>query len=113
MEDLVELMQFEALEDEVLDNMLLMLMRRPKRIRAEQYGRFNLDGMCAEDIKLNFRFEKDDLERLARALRIPAQVRTENRHATTAIEALCPLTGIFKKPYVLTQYRFNQYSSAK
>ncbi|KAK4879854.1 hypothetical protein RN001_008000 [Aquatica leii] len=43
MEDLVELMQFEAPEDEVLDNMLLMLMRRPKRIRAEQYGRFNLD----------------------------------------------------------------------
>jgi len=41
---------------------------------------FNLNDYEAKEAKLNFRFAKQDIPRLAAALRIPNQIRTASGH---------------------------------
>ncbi|XP_074033773.1 uncharacterized protein [Leptinotarsa decemlineata] len=53
--------------------------------------RFNLDNMMAEDIKINFRFERDDIFRLAAALHIPDVIRTQTRDSVPGVMGLCIL----------------------
>ncbi|XP_074028827.1 uncharacterized protein [Leptinotarsa decemlineata] len=53
--------------------------------------RFNLYNMMAEDIKINFRFERDDIFRLAAALHIPDVIRTQTRNSVPGVMGLCIL----------------------
>lgn len=59
--------------------------------RAEVYGAFNFNELSEHECKLNFRFEKQDILRLALALRIPEHFTTVGGHKTTCIEGLCIL----------------------
>ncbi|XP_050515978.1 uncharacterized protein LOC126890879 [Diabrotica virgifera virgifera] len=52
---------------------------------------FDLDNMEDKYVKLNFRFQREDLIRLAVALGIPEQIKTRSRHSSGGLEGLCIL----------------------
>lgn len=46
---------------------------------------FDLDNMSVQDVRTNFRFERDDIFRLAAALQLPDELRTETRNSVSGI----------------------------
>nr|CAI5819232.1 unnamed protein product [Callosobruchus analis] len=40
--------------------------------------------MSDDDVKLNFRFEKRYIHRLVQALRVPNEIRTQERHVVSS-----------------------------
>uniref|UniRef100_A0A1Y1MMH7 Uncharacterized protein n=1 Tax=Photinus pyralis TaxID=7054 RepID=A0A1Y1MMH7_PHOPY len=88
MEELLEIAVLGDMDvNDIADALLigeLETPRRNKRIRAEQYGRLNLDELTPEEIQLYFRFNRRQLLELTEALRIPNEIRTDNGHVTTS-----------------------------
>ncbi|CAB0012211.1 unnamed protein product, partial [Nesidiocoris tenuis] len=48
--------------------------RRQPRRRAEFYGKFDLDKFTDEDVRLNFRFRREDIAVLQKTLLIPDEI---------------------------------------
>ncbi|KAJ8955926.1 hypothetical protein NQ314_006825 [Rhamnusium bicolor] len=65
-------------EENARDNILLRLV-------------FNLEDIDDRDVKLNFRFDRDDIPRLCQALRIPELITTQSGYQATGNEGLCIL----------------------
>lgn len=84
MEDLlrIALLERSNFMDEVLLYDLLQF-RNNIIIRSEEYGRFNLEDLTANECKLNFRFEREDIPILARALGLPAEIEAPGRYAVS------------------------------
>ena len=59
------------------------------RTGARRRGKFDLAVISDDDAQKWFRFDKNHLERLRRALRIPDLVKTEERDRASGVEALC------------------------
>lgn len=76
------------LEDIVLLNVDI---NRDIENRAQLYGIFNLDEVPPSHCKLYFRFEKNDIPRLAESLRVPQVIYTDSGHNVSGIEGLCIL----------------------
>lgn len=87
MEELMNIAIMGNLDIEEIEYVLIRnLLRHPfenQRNRAAQFGRLNLNNMTEEEIKLEFRFNLQDLERLSVALRLPQRITTANRHTCT------------------------------
>ena len=60
--------------------------------------RFNLEAMREDECKIEFRFEKLDVYRLAAALRLPESFKCENGVVIEAMEALCICLKRFPYP---------------
>ena len=54
-----------------------------------KYGRFNLEELRDDECKVEFRFKKQDIYRLAAALNLPETFRSPNGVFVEPIEALC------------------------
>lgn len=65
--------------------------------------KFNLDEFSEGQCKVFFRFYKEDIELLANALRIPEEIRLENRCVVNKIDALCILLARLAYPCRLVQ----------
>ncbi|BET00689.1 Hypothetical protein NTJ_13505 [Nesidiocoris tenuis] len=53
--------------------------RRQPRRRAEFYGKFDLDKFTDEDVRLNFRFRREDIAVLQKTLLIPDEISIPGR----------------------------------
>ena len=82
MEDFLEaaaLGAFSDDEDDFDDDVVLQILDGVNvGNRAELYGRFNLDEVANAEAKTLFRFEKEDISRLAAALEIPDNINVDN-----------------------------------
>lgn len=58
---------------------LIFASSTPRRLRSLEFGYFDLEDISTADCRSYFRFEKNDIVRLARGLQIPDEIRTENR----------------------------------
>lgn len=64
------------IEHVILQNILI----DRDQVDGDANNQFNLNELSDEDIKLNFRFERNDLERLVQMLRLPNEIRTDTRN---------------------------------
>ena len=64
----------------------------------DNYEKFDLDNLCDDESKSEFRFYKNDIFHLKEALRIPDQVYCYNRVKVNGIEALCMFLKRFCYP---------------
>lgn len=62
------------------------------------YDRFNLELLCDDECRTEFRFLKNDIYRLNDALQIPDNICCYNGTVCTSIEALCILLKRFAYP---------------
>lgn len=70
-------------DDDIEDAILFEILNAGENAignRALRYGRFDLDELLPAEVKLHFRFHRDDIIRLVRALHIPDEIITESRH---------------------------------
>lgn len=58
----------------------LLFFRSEIRIRSTSYGNFNFMGLCNEECRQLFRFNKMDMERLRITLAIPDVIKTTQRY---------------------------------
>lgn len=72
-----------------------------QRVRSNK-GAFNLNSMEDEEVFINFRFHREDLERLQSALNIPNVVEPPPRYRITGQTALCVLLRRLAYPNRLT-----------
>lgn len=63
----------EDIEYIILDNVFI----NRDEFQREPDDLFHLDNYTDEEIKLNFRFEREDIPRIVEALGVPAEVITE------------------------------------
>ena len=63
-----------------------------------QYDPFDLDDLCDDECKAEFRFLKNDIHLLKDVLQVPDEVVCYNRLVVDGIEALCVLLKRFAYP---------------
>ena len=82
MEDILDaaVLGEEDFDDEDLDDALLLHIFHGHNLgnRAELYGRFDFEAITDIEAKSYFRFEKNDIPRLAIALNIPNSIATDD-----------------------------------
>ena len=64
----------------------------------DNYEKFDLDNLCDDESKSEFRFYKNDIFHLQEVLRIPDQLYCYNRVKVNGIEALCMFLKRFCYP---------------
>ena len=74
-------------EDDLLEYMYLR--RHNNQPYHLNFDRFNLNSMSVEECNLNFRFQKDDIPRLADVLGIPEYMHSASQTKWSQIEAIC------------------------
>lgn len=90
-EDFAALESSES-DSDLEDALLLEVLNQPNNAnRAEMYGNFSLNDLSEAECKLYFRFEKNDIPRLARALGVPDEFTTDSGHKTSGLDGLCIL----------------------
>ncbi|XP_065055206.1 uncharacterized protein LOC135683782 [Rhopilema esculentum] len=100
MDDMLYLLHDEGdIDDEEL---LLLLDDHPKNLHVGlpyfKYERFNDFDMREDECEVEFRFKKDDIFRLAAALRLPEIFKRQNGVVVDEIEALCIALKRFAYP---------------
>ena len=82
LQELLDVGPLGALSDEEIEDGILhhILSRQVPRRRAWDYGHFDIENMTEDDVKLIFRFEKQHINQLSQVLRIPNEIRTQERH---------------------------------
>ena len=85
------------------DEELLLLMPNNRRnlhccLPYYRYDRFNIFQMGEDECEVEFRFKKDDIFRLAAALRIPETIKCQNGVIVDTVEGLCILLKRFAYP---------------
>lgn len=87
MEELVILEVFndtDQSDDDLEEGFLLHVLREQNLgNRGDLYGRFNLLDLSEIECKRLFRFKRNDIGNLSRALGIPEQIRTSTRVSVT------------------------------
>ncbi|XP_023015958.2 uncharacterized protein [Leptinotarsa decemlineata] len=81
-------------DDDIEDAILFEILNEGENAvgnRAERYGRFDLNELVPAEVKNNFRFDKDNIIRLARALGLPNEIVTQQRHRISGLHGLCIL----------------------
>ena len=73
--------------DELEDAILVSILTPADapRIRAEKYGRLDIDEWTEKECLTLFRFSKNDSEILVNLLNIPYKIITPDRHSTTGM----------------------------
>lgn len=79
----------DSLSDSDIEDIILIQDSRPAKKLRSSSGLFSFDSLDATTARQMFRVEKDDIDRLARALRLPSSVKTEQRVTVGRTEALC------------------------
>ena len=89
-------------EDVLEDGEFLLLVEENKRPAPEfpcwKFPRFSLNDNSEDECLAEFRFEKQDIPRLARALRLPQKFVCSNGTVANDIKALCLLLRRFAYP---------------
>lgn len=94
-------------DSDLEDVLLLEVFNRHNNVnRAEMYGAFNLNNLSETECKLYFRFEQDDIPRLAQALRVPNDLTTGSGHRCSGIEGLCILLRRLSYPNRLSELEY-------
>lgn len=87
MEDIIQLANIGAIEVNHLEDAMLLNFLQPQpdldQRLYKQSGRLNLETLSDDEIKWNFRFTREDLQRLKTALLIPDILRTQQRHVAS------------------------------
>ena len=101
-DDLVIAAAFLYSED-LIDEQEFMLLTKEAEKSAPifpywNYDRFALDSMLDDECRSEFRFCKNDIPRLARALRLPTKFVCPNGTTASSIEGLCILLRRFAYP---------------
>lgn len=84
MDDLLEIALFERsnfMDDAILYK--LLQGRDEPLLRSNKYGRFNLQNLTEQECKLQFRFQQNDIPRLAKALALPEKIETQHRYTVS------------------------------
>ncbi|KAF2889512.1 hypothetical protein ILUMI_07648 [Ignelater luminosus] len=94
MEDLLALAVLDGKIDNFEEAILHeLIVPQPKRfLRATKYTRLNINYLTEEKCRANFRFQRNDLQRLCDALGIPPHIQTDSRCSTAGVEE--PLFGL-------------------
>ncbi|XP_072380479.1 uncharacterized protein [Diabrotica undecimpunctata] len=87
-------------DEDFEDALLLHILHDEEQLgnRAILYGRFSLNNMSDIECKNLFRFAKNDIPRLARALDLPDIFQIENVTSVSGIDGLCMLLRRFTYP---------------
>ncbi|KAF2891121.1 hypothetical protein ILUMI_15052 [Ignelater luminosus] len=96
MEDLLALGALDGNIDNFEEAILHeLIVSQPERfLRATKYTRLNINYLTEEKCRANFRFQRNDLQRLCDALGIPPHIQTDSR---------CSTTGIFRESALYQQ----------
>lgn len=83
-------------DEEVEDAILWHVLNRQE---GQQHNlQFDLNQLTNDEVKENFRFQREDLDRLRRLLGIPDQIQTESRNVVDGVTGLAILLRRFAYP---------------
>ena len=88
----------DVLEDEEFIPLLEEITRPALELPYWKFPRLNLADISEDECLTEFRFEKEDIPRLARALRLPPKFVCSNGTTANDIESLCLLLRRFAYP---------------
>ena len=86
---LLEQFELGVIDEEELLLLANLSKKRNPSFPYYSYEKFDINNWSEEECWNDFRFHKNDLERLASALNLPAELITYNRMKVPAMEALC------------------------
>jgi hypothetical protein len=80
MEEQLEIAILAGANDQEIEELLLHNIIGVEENNAIQPVEFNLNNMSDDEVKANFRFQREDIIRLRNALRIPQRVISNTRN---------------------------------
>jgi hypothetical protein len=80
MEEQLEIAILAGANDQEIEELLLHNIIGVEENNAIQPVEFNLNNMSDDEVKANFRFQREDIMRLRNALRIPQRVISNTRN---------------------------------
>ncbi|XP_072386976.1 uncharacterized protein [Diabrotica undecimpunctata] len=103
MEDILEQAILVEANDEVIEDLILNHILNDNIQNVHSV--FNFNSLESEQVKQNFRFEKQDIPRLAQLLEIADTIVTETGHTCTGLDELCILLGFLAYPNRLSDLK--------
>lgn len=88
----------DIIEEDVFLMLLEASEQNAPRFQYWRYPRFSLEFVNEDECLAEFRFQKEDIQRLAHVLRIPHKVVCRNGTTANSVEALCMLLRRFSYP---------------